>query len=107
MMITPAGDFFKCGMASRVTLNVPFRFTWTTFSHSCGGICSTGAVCAGIPALLTNTSKPPKAFTARETIRSTSSRLEMSQTAVIRPSISVASAPKRLGRRRLGIFHFC
>ena len=37
-----ADDCFKCGMASRVALKVPFRLTLTTFSHSFGGSCSTG-----------------------------------------------------------------
>jgi hypothetical protein len=45
LMIDPAGDFFRCGMASRVTLNVPPRFTRITRSHSAGDTCSTGAVC--------------------------------------------------------------
>jgi hypothetical protein len=52
-------------MASRVTLKVPFRLTLTTFCHSSGENWYTEAVEPEMPALLTNTSKPPRAFTAR------------------------------------------
>lgn len=61
MMMTPAFDFLRLGIATRATLNVPVRFTFITISHASGSVTSTGTVGPGMPPLFTNTSIPPTA----------------------------------------------
>ncbi len=91
LMITPAGERFRCGIAQRVTLNVPLRLTATTFSHASGSIVSTGTVGPAMPALLTSTSSPPSAATPDATMSSTSRRLATSQRLAIASGNSFAN----------------
>ena len=37
LMMQPASDFFRCGMASRVVSNMPVRLIAITLSQSSGG----------------------------------------------------------------------
>ncbi len=67
-MIAAAGDSLRWGMASRVTWNVPIKFTWTTLSQVSTSTSSTGAVRPEMPALLTNTSRPPRASTLESAV---------------------------------------
>src|SRR4051794_24381569 len=53
LMMSPARECFRWGIESRVTLNVPVRLTWRTFSQASGSISSIGAVGPEMPALLT------------------------------------------------------
>src|SRR6266702_5651002 len=80
LMMTPDSDFFRCGIASLVTLNVPVRLSASTASHASGSIFSTGAVGPAMPPLFTSTSIPPSISAAAATKRSTEDRSERSQT---------------------------
>ena len=82
LMITPALDFLRCGMHSRVTLKVPVKLTRTTLSQSSGSRLSTGSVGPEMPTLFTSTSKLPNALAKASTSRATSWRFDTSHGAV-------------------------